>query len=240
MRSSEPRVELAILPSGTLNHLAKDLSLPLELKTAARVAHRRPRGRRRRRGRQRSDFSQHELRRRVRDVRPRARATRANTSGITSRRSSPRCGCSSACRRFASRSESREWPESTSRLSSSSRVGERELKLPTLGARVPDGKTGLHVMVIRRRSGARALASPSPPPRAAWRRSRERRRSIHFSSTSASIEPRTQMAAVDGELVRVSPPLEYRHVPGRLRVDRSRTRRRRNRRPTTTRQRARP
>ena len=32
------RVELAILPSGTLNHLAKDLSLPLDLKTAARVA----------------------------------------------------------------------------------------------------------------------------------------------------------------------------------------------------------
>src|SRR4051812_8481424 len=31
-------VELAILPSGTLNHLAKDLLLPLDLETAARVA----------------------------------------------------------------------------------------------------------------------------------------------------------------------------------------------------------
>src|SRR3954469_1908999 len=31
-------VELAILPCGTLNHLAKDLSLPLDLKLAARVA----------------------------------------------------------------------------------------------------------------------------------------------------------------------------------------------------------
>src|SRR3954451_6533287 len=31
-------VELAILPCGTLNHLAKDLSLPLDLAAAARVA----------------------------------------------------------------------------------------------------------------------------------------------------------------------------------------------------------
>src|SRR4029079_6770257 len=30
--------ELAILPCGTLNHLAKDLSLPLELEDAARLA----------------------------------------------------------------------------------------------------------------------------------------------------------------------------------------------------------
>ena len=37
-------------------------------------------------------------------------------------------------------------------------VGERELQLPTLGARVQGGRTGLHVMVVRRRSGARALA----------------------------------------------------------------------------------
>ena len=37
-------------------------------------------------------------------------------------------------------------------------VGERELQLPTLGSRVPDGKRGLHVMVVRGRTRARLLA----------------------------------------------------------------------------------
>ena len=36
-------------------------------------------------------------------------------------------------------------------------VGERELQLPTLGSRVPDGKRGLHVMVVRGRTRARLL-----------------------------------------------------------------------------------
>jgi diacylglycerol kinase family enzyme len=37
-------------------------------------------------------------------------------------------------------------------------VGERELQLPSLGSRVSDGQRGLHVMVVRGRSGARLLA----------------------------------------------------------------------------------
>jgi len=37
-------------------------------------------------------------------------------------------------------------------------VGERELQLPSLGSRVRDGRRGLHVMVVRGRSGARLLA----------------------------------------------------------------------------------
>ena len=37
-------------------------------------------------------------------------------------------------------------------------VGERELQLPSLGRRVRDGRRGLHVMVVRGRSGARLLA----------------------------------------------------------------------------------
>lgn len=37
-------------------------------------------------------------------------------------------------------------------------VGERELQLPSLGRRVRDGQRGLHVMVVRGRSGARLLA----------------------------------------------------------------------------------
>ncbi len=37
-------------------------------------------------------------------------------------------------------------------------VGERELQLPTLGNRVPNGRRGLHVMVVRGRSRARVFA----------------------------------------------------------------------------------
>jgi diacylglycerol kinase family enzyme len=37
-------------------------------------------------------------------------------------------------------------------------VGEREIQVPTLGSRVKDGKRGLHVMVVRGRSRARAFA----------------------------------------------------------------------------------
>ena len=37
-------------------------------------------------------------------------------------------------------------------------VGEREIQVPTLGSRVKDGKRGLHVMVVRGRSRARALS----------------------------------------------------------------------------------
>jgi diacylglycerol kinase family enzyme len=37
-------------------------------------------------------------------------------------------------------------------------VGERELKLPSLGKRVPNGKRGLHVMIVRGRGAARLMA----------------------------------------------------------------------------------
>ena len=37
-------------------------------------------------------------------------------------------------------------------------VGEREIQVPTLGSRVKDGKRGLHVMIVRGRSRARAFA----------------------------------------------------------------------------------
>jgi diacylglycerol kinase family enzyme len=37
-------------------------------------------------------------------------------------------------------------------------VGEREIQVPTLGSRVKDGKRGLHVLVVRGRSRARALS----------------------------------------------------------------------------------
>jgi diacylglycerol kinase family enzyme len=97
-------------------------------------------------------------------------------------------------------------------------VGERELQLPTLGARVADGKPGLHVMVVRRRSGARTLALAFAAAARGVSAVARTPALDAFLVKACRIEPRPGMAAVDGELVKVTPPLEYRLVPGTLRV----------------------
>jgi diacylglycerol kinase family enzyme len=211
------KVELAILPSGTLNHFAKDMSIPLGLQDAARVALG---------GRaiaidtasvnDRVFLNTSSVGAYVRFVRARERLER-------------RIGYRAASMIAASRLLFRLPVFQISLLLQGTRreyvtplvfigVNERELKIPTIGARVPRGKTGLHVMVVRRRSGARAVALALAAAA----------RGIHavsatpamdsFLVDSLRIEPRMHDAAIDGELVKVTPPLEYRHVPGSLRV----------------------
>ena len=97
-------------------------------------------------------------------------------------------------------------------------VGERELRLPTLGARVPNGKSGLHVMVVRRRSGARALATGLAAAARGVKAVARTPAMDAFLVESCRIEPRTTRLSLDGELVSLAPPFEYRHVPARLRV----------------------
>lgn len=90
-------------------------------------------------------------------------------------------------------------------------VGERGLQLPQLGQRLPDGQRGLHVMVVRSRSRARLLA-------------------LGLAAVARGIEPFSRtpelesfivdelridmkgmgLVAVDGEIVWLSAPLEYR------------------------------
>jgi diacylglycerol kinase family enzyme len=93
-------------------------------------------------------------------------------------------------------------------------VGERELKLPTLGNRLPEGHRGLHVMVVKTRGGARMLAFALAAAA----------RGIPSVSTTPSldaflvdavrIELRRRVKAVrigvDGEIVSAAPTLEYR------------------------------
>ena len=97
-------------------------------------------------------------------------------------------------------------------------VGERELKLPTLGARVSGGRRGLHVMVIRQRSGARALALAFAAAARGVKEVAKTPALDAFVVDEARIEPRTHVASMDGELTRVTPPLEYRYLRDRLRV----------------------
>jgi diacylglycerol kinase family enzyme len=211
------RIELAILPSGTLNHLAKDLSIPLELRDAARIAL--------------------EGRSVVVDTASVNDRVFLNTSSVGAyvtfvrarERLEARIGYHAASMIAGARLLFRlpvfrislllqgVWREYLTPLVFIG-VNERELRVPTIGARVPHGKTGLHVMVVRQRSGARAVAlALAAAARGVHAVSRTPAMDA-FLVDSLRIEPRMHMAAIDGELVSVVPPLEYRHVPGSLRV----------------------
>lgn len=89
-------------------------------------------------------------------------------------------------------------------------VGERGLQLPSLGQRVPDGKRGLHVMVVRGRSRARMLALGLA---AVARGIDSFSRTPEFESFIVD-DLRIDMngmgtVAVDGEIVNLSAPLQY-------------------------------
>jgi len=210
-------VELAILPCGTLNHLAKDLSLPLDLELAARVALE---------GRaiavdsavvnDRIFLNTSSVGAYVTFVRARERLERRLGYHIASIIAAARLLLRLPTFRVTLQVEgvTREYLTPLVFIA----VGERELKLPTLGARVPDGQTGLHVMVIRRRSGARTLALALAAAARGVNAVAQTPALDSFLVDACRIEPRMRMIAVDGELVRASPPLEYRHVSGHLRV----------------------
>ena len=98
-------------------------------------------------------------------------------------------------------------------------VGERELQLPSLGKRVPEGRRGLHVMVVSGRSAGRVLALAL---HAAARGVKPAARSPALDSfivDHCTITVRqSSTVAVDGELVRLGTPLEYKLERDALRV----------------------
>lgn len=97
-------------------------------------------------------------------------------------------------------------------------VGERELKLPSLGSRVEQGRAGLHVMVVRGRTRARLMSLAFA---AAARGTRALSRTPHLDSfllTHCRIEQRHSTVAVDGEVVQLESPLEYEMGRGALKL----------------------
>ena len=97
-------------------------------------------------------------------------------------------------------------------------VGERELKLPTLGNRVDHGRSGLHVMIVRGRTRARLVALSFA---AAARGVRAVSRTPHLDSMVVDrcrVEQRHETLAVDGEIIRMPSPLEYQFGRGALRL----------------------
>ena len=98
-------------------------------------------------------------------------------------------------------------------------VGERELQLPTLGNRVPNGRRGLHVMIVRSHSAARLLALGFA---AVARGTRHVSRLPEFESLIVDrcrIDLRhATRVSVDGELAVLEPPLAYELRRDALRV----------------------
>jgi diacylglycerol kinase family enzyme len=99
-------------------------------------------------------------------------------------------------------------------------VGERELQMPHLGNRLPEGKRGLHVMIVKGRFRARLLAL-------AWEAVR---RGVESAARTPELDTfivdkctirMTRAAAtvaLDGEAVRLDNPLEYRFERDILRI----------------------
>jgi diacylglycerol kinase family enzyme len=211
--------ELAILPCGTLNHLAKDLSVPLALEDAARVALN---------GcvtavdaavvNDRLFLNTSSVGAYVAFVRARERLERQLgyhiASLIAAARLLMRMPTFRVTLRVAGEGVDRDYITPLVFIG----VGERELRLPTLGSRVPDGKSGLHVMVVRRRSGARALAAGLAAAARGVKAVARTPAMDAFLVESCRIAPRTRRLSLDGELITLTPPFEYRHIPAHLRV----------------------
>lgn len=213
--------ELAILPGGTLNHLAHDLGLPTDLDEAVRVAS----------GAETRSIDVAEVNGRL----------FLNTSSVgayvtyvrTRERLEQRLGYWLASvvaglrilarlRTFRVTMEvngvEREYLASLVFVG----VGERELRMPSLGARVPNGRRGLHVMVVQSRSAGRALALAFAAVARGVRAVSRTPAMDSFIVDRVRIEPRTAVVAgnigLDGEIVSMRPPLDYRIVRDAIRV----------------------
>lgn len=215
------RCELAILPGGTLNHLAQDLGLPSDLDEAARVAA----------GATTRTIDVAEVNGRVflNTSSVGVYVTYVRMRDLLERRLGYWLASAAAAFRILFRlrtfrvtlevnGEEREYITPLVFVG----VGERELRLPSLGARVPDGHAGLHVMVVQSRTAGRALALAFAAAARGLRAASETPSMQDFLVDCVRIEPKKNVLAwhiaVDGEIVRVKPPLEYRLVREALRV----------------------
>jgi len=91
-------------------------------------------------------------------------------------------------------------------------VGERELKMPTLGNRVKNGKRGLHVMIVRGGKRARLFAVALAGIAKGTEEAEKLPEFDEFLVESCRIDLTRSHALVglDGELKQMSTPLDYR------------------------------
>lgn len=99
-------------------------------------------------------------------------------------------------------------------------VGERELKLPTLGGRAENGRRGLHVMIVRGRSRARIAALAFAAAARGTQSAAQSPALDAFVAKQVTIRMRRPRGTVatDGELHAMLGPLEFKWVAGAVRV----------------------
>jgi len=204
--------ELAILPGGTLNHFAKDHGIPTDLGKAARVAA----------GEgtiAKADIgyvndcvflNTSSIGAYVTFVRDRERFEK--TVGYSIASIAAFIKTLTELRSFSVTLE----VEGVKKTYRSSLVfigvGERELKMPALGSRVPNGKRGLHVMIVHGRKGARLFALALAAIAKGAKEASMLPEFDNFIVDSCRIDlnrPSTTIG-LDGELKRVNTPLDYR------------------------------
>ena len=99
-------------------------------------------------------------------------------------------------------------------------VGERELKMPTLGNRIKDGKRGLHVMIVRGRQKAQlfmlALAAIAKGTKEASKLPDFE--NFLVDSCRIDLDRPSTTVGLDGELKRITTPLDYRIERDALRL----------------------
>jgi diacylglycerol kinase family enzyme len=99
-------------------------------------------------------------------------------------------------------------------------VGERELKMPTFGSRVQNGRRGLHVMIVHGRKRARLFTLAMAAIARGTKEASKLPEFDNFLVDKCQIDlnrPQTTVG-LDGELKRMTTPLEYRIERDALRL----------------------
>lgn len=204
-------VELALLPGGTLNHFARDNGIPADSAEALEVA-------------------QGETTRKV-DVGYVGERIFLNTSSIGAyvtfvrvrekfeKRFGYRIASGLAFIRILTRLRPVRIQVEVDGRTNTYRspivfvgVGQRELKMPSLGGRIASGERGLQVMVVNGSSAARVLALALAAVARGTKRASGTPEMDSFIVDRFAIELRHTSAgvAVDGEIVVMETPLQYR------------------------------
>jgi diacylglycerol kinase family enzyme len=213
-------IELAVLPGGTLNHFAKDHGIPTDLGKAAIVAGSGPVVG--------ADLgyvndcvflNTTSLGAYVTFVRERERLEKHLGYSIASAIAFAKM--LAEIRTFSVTLEAEGGKKKTYRASLVFiGVGERELKVPTLGNRVENGKRKLHVMIVQGRKPARLFALALAGITKGRRQAEKLPDFDNFLVDSCRIDLTRPTATIglDGELKRLRTPLDYRIERDALRL----------------------